>query len=144
MERRERKKKSRRSREEVKDTEGKRDWTAWLKKKPPKKNKRRAVRENKEDRLERTPRGLRFHLRRELEGLPFGYMKWKHNVTDDPLRWYYVGKVKVAFMQIFPDNHMREGNVQVRMNSIHSNSGRWFETIKEAEKAIRLELRNQP
>ena len=86
-----------------------------------------------------TPRGMKIHERKTFSAtVYFQRLHYKH--TDDEHRWYYLGKVRVAYVV----KYLTSDVVKVRMNSLWGNGSEEFENIKDAERFIMQELKGVP
>ena len=92
--------------------------------------------------LDRALPGMKLYKVKRINA-PLTYRKGT-DVHDSPVRWYFLGAIKVAFMQIFTEETLKSGNVQVFMNSKAGNAGNWFDDIYQAKQFIINELKREP
>ena len=65
----------------------------------------------------------------------------RSDVTNlEESRWYFLGKVKVAFVQVYDPGTMASGDFQVFISSISGNKGIWFMAVEEVTSFIKGQL----
>jgi len=74
-------------------------------------------------------------------------LRYRSRTSDADMhevRWYMIGALHIAYMQIFTKETHANGNYCVFINSIQGNGGSWFKSEKEAHTFIQSELQRIP